>query len=457
MHNRTRRTNRFLLAALVTGFAAVAAPSSGQVINENLKLLPNDGAAGDWFGFSIAIDSGVVAVGASRDDDNGSNSGSAYLLNASTGSQITKLLATDGTFDDEFGWSIAIDGGVVAVGSPRDDARGSAYLFDASTGVQIAKLVASGGPRDQDFGITIAIDNGIVAVGAPYSAGDTSGSAFLFDASTGAQIAILLPDDGEDGDQFGASVAIDNGVVAIGSRLDDDNGHFSGSAYLFNASTGAQIAKLLPSDGAAEDQFGWAIAIDNGIVAVGVYLDDDNGPDSGSAYLFDASTGAQIAKLLPSDGAAEDRFGFSIGIDNGFVVVGSPLDDDNGDLSGSAYLFDVASGDQIAKLLPSDGAATDLFGRSIAIHNGVIAVGAAGDDDNGSSAGSAYVFDVGAQCPADLDGDGQGDLDDLAFLVGCMSGPGQSYESGCEAADIDGDGDVDMTDFAMFQAAFGCP
>ena len=120
-----------------------------------------------------------------------------------------------------------------------------------------------------------------------------------------------------------------------------------------------------------------------------------NGLDSGSAYLFDASTGAQIAKLLPSDGAAEDRFGFSIGIDNGFVVVGSPLDDDNGDLSGSAYLFDAASGDQIAKLLPSDGAAIDLFGRSIALSNGVIAVGAAGDDDNGSSSGSAYLFDAG--------------------------------------------------------------
>ena len=57
----------------------------------------------------------------------------------------------------------------------------------------------------------------------------------------------------------------------------------------------------------------------------------------------------------------------------------------------------------------------------------------------------------------DVNGDGQGDLDDLAFLVGCMSGPGQAYEPGCEAADIDGDGDVDMTDFAMFQAAFGCP
>jgi len=198
----------------------------------------------------------------------------------------------------------------------------------------------------------------------------------------------LLASDGAASDRFGYSIAIDSGVVAVGAERDEDNGTLSGSAYLFGGSTGAQLLKLLASDGQAGDRFGTSIAIDNGVVAVGAWADDDNGTGSGSAYLFDASTGAQILKLLPSDGAAADRFGYSIAIDNGVVAVGAFGDGDNGFQSGSAYLFDASTGTQLFKLLPGDPAAGDQFGWSIAINNGVVAVGARDDDDNGSSSGS---------------------------------------------------------------------
>ena len=406
MHNRTLPANRFLHAALVTGFIVIAAPARGQVINEDVKLLASDGAAFDNFGVAVSIDNGVVAVGALLDADNGTSSGSAYLYNASTGAQIAKLLPTDGAEGDRFGASIAIDNGIVAVGAPlKDDngsSSGSAYLFNASTGAQIAKLLPNDGAVDDQFGISIAIDNGIVAVGA-WQDDNGSGSAYLFNASTGAQIAKLLPNDPRVGDLFGNSIAIDNGVVAVGAfREGDREFNFpylsgSGSAYLFNASTGTQIAKLVPSDGSLADEFGFSIAISNGVVAVGVPQRDDNGSSSGSAYLFNASTGAQIAKLLPSDPTSGDNFGVSIAIDNGVVVVGAVYDDDNGFDSGSAYLYDASTGAQITKLLTSDALYLELFGQSVAIDNGVVAVGARNDDDNGSLSGSAYVFDTNDQ------------------------------------------------------------
>jgi len=102
--------------------------------------------------------------------------------------------------------------------------------------------------------------------------------------------------------------------------------------------------KLTASDGAAGDGFGNSIAMNNGIVAVGALVDDDNGDASGSVCLFDASTGAQLFKLLPSDGAAHDQFGYFIDIDNGIVAVGSPDDDDDGNKPGSAYVFDTGTG-----------------------------------------------------------------------------------------------------------------
>ena len=376
----------------------VAAPTLGQVINEDLKLLSGDGTTGDWFGCSIAIDNGIVAAGAYQDDDNGLDSGSAYLFDATTGAQIAKLLPSDGAAIDYFGYSIAIDNGVVAVGAPLDDDNGtqsgSAYLFDAFTGAQIAKLLPSDGAFDDFFGYSIAIDNGVVAVGAyrDNDNGSVSGSVYLFDASTGTQVAKLVASDGAANDQFGFSIAINNGVVAIGAVWDDDHGSQSGSAYLFDASTGAQLFKLLPQDGTAGDEFGWSIAIDNGVVAVGASSDDHNGSHSGSAYLFNATTGEQLFKLLPIGGAAEDWFGTSIAIANGVVAVGSNGDVDNGPSSGSAYLFDASTGAQTAKLLPSDGATDDEFGWSIGIDNGVVAVGAVWDTDNGDQSGSAYVF-----------------------------------------------------------------
>ena len=455
------RTSRYLLPVVVTGIFALVTPTFGQVINEDVKLLPSDGAGNNRFGSSISISDGVVAVGANSDNDNGSNSGSAYLFDAATGVQLFKLLPSDGAGGDVFGWSIAIADGVVAVGAQSDDDNGSnsgsAYLFDAASGVQIFKLLPSDGAAGDQFGWSIAIADGVVAVGAQSDDdnGSNSGSVYLFDASTGVQIDKLLPNDGDVGDLFGYSVAIDNGVVAVGAYLDDANGGSSGSAYLFNAATGVQTAKLLPSDGVGGDNFGYSIAMADGIVAVGMRLDDENGSNSGSAYTFNASNGLQIAKLITDDGAAHDHFGYSIAISDGVVAVGSRLDDDidNGGDSGSAYLFDAATGVQITKLLASDGSAANEFGYSIGIDNGVVVVGAHQDNDNGSNSGSAYVFTVpGEDCPADLTGDGILNFFDISAFL-------SAFASGDPIADITDDGVYDFFDVSAFLQLFaaGCP
>ncbi len=463
MQNRTTRftrpvhTSRLFLAVLVTGFVVVAGTVDAQVLNEEFKILASDGAVDDWFGFSIAIDNGVVAVGAFLDDDFGDRSGSVYLFDASTGTQLFKLTPGDSAAGDEFGWSIAINNGVVAVGADRDQDNGfnsgSAYLFNVSTGAQIAKLLPSDGVTGDLFGWSIAIDNGIVAVGAygDDDNGTDSGSVYLFDASTGVQLAKLLSNDGAAEDSFGSALAISNGIVAAGAFQDDDNGTRSGSAYLFDASTGLQLAKLLPSDGALQRRFGGSIAIDNTFVVVGSIGNDDNGTFSGAAYLFDVATGVQLAKLLPDDGARWDTFGISIAIDNGVIAIGANGDSDNGPDSGSAYVFDASTGAQITKLLPSDGAVNDWFGFSVDIdnRNNEVAIGARYNDDNGSNSGSAYMFDF---CPADMNDDGVVDVVDFFEFV-------TIFAAGDLAADLDGSGDLDVLDFFAFIIFFaaGCP
>ncbi len=450
-------TLRPIAAITLSVFGALTAPALGQVINEDFKVLPNDGESQDRFGFSIGIDNGIMAVGARFADHSGPSSGSAYLFNASTGVQIMELVPDDAIPGHRFN-SIAIDNGVVAVGAWNDGDNGpesgAVYLFDASTGAQLFKLLPDDGEAFDRFGQFLAIDNGLVAVGAQFNDdnGNSSGSAYVFNASTGAQMAKLLPDDGEENDNFGKSIGISNGVVVIGAHRSGDNGIASGSAYLFDASSGTQIAKLLANDAAEGDEFGYAVAIDNGIVAVGARLDRDNGNSSGSAYLFVAPSGSQITKLLPDDGAVGDRFGFSVAIDNGIVAVGAWFDRDNGPSSGSAYLFDASTGTQIIKLLPSDGDSGDLFSSSIDIDNGVVAVGARSNGDNGPDSGSAYVFTAPVpDCPADLTGDGLLNFFDIsAFLT--------AFNAQDPAADFNNDGLYNFFDISAFLIEFaaGC-
>jgi len=200
----------------------------------------------------------------------------------------------------------------------------------------------------------------------------------------------ITASDGASGDFFGFSVAVGCGRIVVGAFEDDDNGSNSGSAYIFDLD-GNQLAKITASDGAASDFFG-SVAVGCGRIVVGAYGDDDNGSDSGSAYIFDLD-GNQLAKITASDGAASDFFGRSVAVGSGRIVVGARFDDDNGSSSGSAYIFDL-DGNQLSKITASDGAASNFFGYSVAVGCGRIVIGAYGDDDNGSASGSAYIFNL---------------------------------------------------------------
>jgi len=332
---------------------------SGAISNDDWleqdKLLASDGAEGDRFGFSVSIDGGYAIVGSPWDDDNGQNSGSAYIFTRSgtDWTQQAKLLASDGAEGDDFGVSVSIDGDYAIVGAYFDDdnggGSGSAYVFTRSGTVwtEQAKLLASDGAAGDLFGRSVSIDGDYAIVGAfrDDDNGETSGSAYVFTRSgtTWTQQAKLLASDGTAGDQFGYSVSIDGDYAIVGVYRYDDNGDWSGSAYVFNRSgtDWTEQAKLLASDGAEGDDFGCSVSIDGDYAIVGAYHDGDNGSNSGSAYVFTRSgtVWTEQAKLLASDGAAGDMFGYSVSIDGDYAIVGVYRNDDNGDWSGSAYVF----------------------------------------------------------------------------------------------------------------------
>jgi len=290
--------------------------------------------------------------------------------------------------------------------------------------------------------------------------GADSGSAYVyrFNGSRWVQEQKLLAADGAMGDEFGQSVSVGGNVSVVGAYRDDDNGTDSGSAYIyrFNGLAWVQEQELLATDGATGDRFGISVSVGGDTAVVGAKWDDDNGDFSGSAYIyrFNGSAWVQEQNLLPSDGAAGDQFGHSVSISGDVAVVGACDDDDNGTGSGSAYVFrfNGATWVQEQKLLAADGAAGDLLGFTVSVSGDDAVVGAVGNDDLGSNSGSAYVFSVSNDCPADTDCDGAVNVMDLLELLASW-GPCP----GCPA-DTNGDGNVNVTDFLALLAGWGaCP
>jgi len=408
-----------LSLAVVLALLLPMAPVSADGTEAKLTA-GSDGAAGDLFGYSVSTSGDTAVVGAWADDG---NKGSAYVFvrTGTTWSKEAKLTAGDGAAGDQFGQSVSISGDTVVVGAPGDDDKGnnsgSAYVFvrSGTTWSEEAKLIASDGAAVDLFGYSVSISGDTAAVGATLGDGKVanSGSAYVFvrSGTTWSQQAELKASDGASVDFFGGSVSISGDTVAVGAYWDNAK---KGSAYVFlrSGTSWSQQAKLIASDGAADDLFGISVSISGDTAVVGAHWDDSK---KGSAYVFlrSGTTWNQQAKLTAgSDGAAGDYFGMSVSISEDTVVVGAHQDDDTYGQSGAAYVF-VRSGttwSKQAKLKASDCAPSDLFGYSVSINGDTIAVGAHYDDDDGTNSGSAYVYGEKLEYALAISIEGEGDV-----------------------------------------------
>ncbi|NQT96128.1 MAG: choice-of-anchor D domain-containing protein [Candidatus Marinimicrobia bacterium] len=411
-----KQTLRKILMICTLTIYAISQTAYAQITE--FKVTASDGGADDAFGGSTSISGDYAIVGAYGDDDNGSLSGSAYIFHRSgtSWSQEAKLTSSDGVVDDRFGGSVSISGDYAIVGAYMDDVganwdQGSAYIFyrSGTSWSQQAKLTASDGESGDYFGYSVTISGDYVIVGAY---GDdinisAEGSAYIFyrSGTSWSQQAKLVASDGTVDAFLGKSVSISGNYAIVGACRDDIGANSNqGSAYLFEKPGGGwsnmtETAKLTTSDGAADDQFGVSVAISGDYALVGSWQDDDSGNESGSAYLFEKPVGGwsnmtETAKLTASDGASGAYFGVSTSVFGDYAIVAATGDDDNGSTSGSAYIFhrDGTTWGQQTKLLASDGASWDFFGISVTISSAYVIVGAKGDDDNGSYSGSAYIY-----------------------------------------------------------------
>ena len=277
------------------------------------------------YGKSVAIDGDIAVVGAPGDSN---EKGAAYVLRTTDGGatyvELAKLTASDGGNDHRFGWSVAIDGNTIVVGAPDTvDAAypgpGAAYVYRTTDGwashTEI-KLTADDAEEQDGVGGAVAIAGSTIVVGAWNQGG---GAAYVYRTTDGGgtypQVAklssdcvnVLYPSQPCSGDAFGASVAIsESGDTIVAGAWGHDDAKYDAGVYSASSDMGSAYVlrttddwsthtttKLTAADAAKGDEFGISVAIDGDTVVVGAWKDGD----TGSAYVFRASDGTQLAKV----------------------------------------------------------------------------------------------------------------------------------------------------------------
>jgi hypothetical protein len=381
------------------------------------NLVAPDAASYDNFGYRVAMsdDGASVAISAASSDPAATvNVGSVYVFSVATGDLIRKFTAGDGAKNDTFGMAVSLnsDGTRLAVGSWTNDdpsEHGSLYLFDVSTGDLLHKVIPGDLGTSDQLGVAVSLSAAGTEVAVGSHRADTialdAGSVYLFHVVTGELLRTFVSDKTGDYDWFGYSVSLsaDGTVLAAGAFRDDDKGLESGSVYIFDVASGSKLHKLVPNDGASKDHFGISVDLnsDGTRLAVGANGDGDLGSSSGSVYLYNATSGGLLHKLVVDDGGANHNFGGSVSLsaDGAIVAVGAWGAES---YHGCLYLFDGMTGAQLSKVTPSGIGTYTYFGWSVSLssHGARAVAGAFNDNSNGPASGSAFLFSVATSTPA---------------------------------------------------------
>lgn len=391
-------------------------------------LKASNAAAGDLFGRAVALsgdrlvvgapaeDSSATGVGGDQESNESSNSGAVYVFARSAGGWVQEayIKASNTRASAYFGSTIAIDGDTIAVGTPSENSAsrgvngsqapgvalsGAVYVFEYAAGTwsQTAFLKASNADAFDQFGRRIALDSDTLVVGVPNEASSSSGvngyqfnnvapysgAAYVFARADGGwtQKAYLKASNAEASDQFGYSVDVEGGTIAVGAigessgatgvggNEQDNTIDVSGAVYIFTRKNDvwSQQAYVKAPNTDAHDQFGADVALDGDTLAVGAYGEDSRAvgidgemsnnfrSNSGAVFVLSrtSSTWSHRSYIKTSNSDRDDLVGGVMGLSGYTLVVGVRFEDSaatgvDGDQSsnaasdsGAAYVFEL--------------------------------------------------------------------------------------------------------------------
>ena len=428
----------------------------------------------DTLGLAIDLDgdllvaSGIEAGSQCVEDD----TGGFFLYEVSTMTELHAVSQGVPNNPDYFGWSVALDDGVIAVGAPaasdQVDEGGAVHLYDAVTGLPLRMIVPEDADPFDNFGYSVEIHQGLLAVGSPFADIDgqsNAGKVYIYDVATGGLVDVLYAPTPTANAKFGADIHFDASLLAIGAPGANESALGGGAVFVFDPFTRELVQMLVTESESA--QLGGSVYTDGQLVIAGdPHAVNDTGvhPDSraGAIHVFDLKSGSELARLFAF--SEEDvQFGWDVALDDEVIYAGKRfrLTNFNVDqplVSPRVERFDRNSFALLPQIRPSYSSDHAWFGQSLAVNEKYIAAGmpnAAFTSNSSFRGGAVFVYDKPQDnsCPADLNADALLNFFDVsAFLVAYTT-------EDLSIADFNDDGSLDFFDVSAFLVAFkaGCP
>ncbi|HEX9729381.1 MAG TPA: choice-of-anchor B family protein [Gemmatimonadales bacterium] len=384
------RTRCFVPVALI--LAAGPGSLQAQTFVHSITAAP----AVSGFGSAVAVGEADVLV---AEPFNARTAGMVFVYRKGEDgwAEVLRLTASDATSGDQFGRAIALDGSYLLVGAPAaGGARGAAYVFQRSRSgewTQVARLAPEGAAAGGRFGAAVAITGDVVMVAAGGSS-ESPGVVYVFerDGTRWAPQGTLGPMEAEADDGFGAAIALGAEVAVIGAPRRTGR---AGAAFVFRRGAGAarwtEEAMLLGGDGEANAQFGSAVSLDGPAVVVGAPFADGS---VGAVFTFardvEDGTWSVNDRLVPFDGARQNRFGAAIAAADDALWIGAP---GASGFQGRVYQVRRGAADGwagVGKLGAEGLARGDAFAGAVAVRGTVAVVGVVRAD---YGEGTAMIFE----------------------------------------------------------------
>jgi hypothetical protein len=381
----------------------------------------------DQSGWSVSLsgDGTIVAIGARANTGAGTWAGHTRIYQNKNGSWVQLGQDINGEAQyDQFGWSVSLskDGEVVAVGAIGNDGNGSfsghtrVYKYDTGAWIQLGADIDGEAAGDHSGGsVSLSADGSVVAIGATGndSNGNNSGHVRIYEYTSGNWVQIGDDIEGQNAEDFsGKSVSLssDGRIVAIGANENDDNGNNSGQTRIFQYKSGLWTQLGADINGEyADDESGIEVNLssDGQVVAIGAIYNQENGTSSGHVRVYKYNSGNWIQMGSDIDGeAAGDRSGGAISLssDGTILAIGASGNDGTTLSMGHTRVYKYVQNKWIQIGGDIDGEKGDDYsGVSVSLSSDgtKIAIGAHGNDGNGSSAGHVRVFQLDLSVGAD--------------------------------------------------------
>lgn len=380
-----------VLVCLLTLLASSSTPA------ECAFLTSSQAADGDILGRSASASGSTLMVGGHQLGNGGPGLLCVYEEANGVWTETQTLLPSDVSAGDQFGGSVSVSGNRALIGARLHSlnlmSAGAAYVYEEVGGVwsRVAKLEASDAQERDYFGYSVSLDGDVAAVGAfgDNEGGDLGGSAYVFeyDGVSWSQTAKLAHNSGSGSVRFGREVAVGDGVIAVGAYVEN-------AVYIFEKSLGTWhlSTKVKPADAQAGDDFGWSVSVDNGRVLVGARFDDG----TGACYVYEKLIGGwtRTHTIKASDGGTLDEFGANVRIDGDRLCVGAPGATGVTAGTGAAYVYEFVGSAWLEtdKLVNTNGVSGEVYGNAVALGDSYVVVTAPHDSTLAAQSGAALVY-----------------------------------------------------------------